>query len=67
MTKLTLKGSMRLNMYKSIFRLMMLVSFSILTIACTATQNSDKENMDASMESLQSDTLVVNDFGYEGN
>ncbi|MDA0107350.1 hypothetical protein OH456_04270 [Vibrio sp. La 4.2.2] len=52
-------------MYKSIFRLMMLVSFSILTIACTATQSSDKENMDASMESLQSGTLVVNDFGYE--
>ncbi|MFC5076954.1 hypothetical protein VTH8203_02360 [Vibrio thalassae] len=52
-------------MYESILKLMMLVSFSTLIVACSTTQNSDQATMDASMKSLQTTKVVVNDFGYE--
>lgn len=41
------------------------LSLSLLSTACTTGQSTDEKTMDSSMSSLQQETLVVNDFGYE--
>lgn len=52
-------------MYKSNIMYLTFLSLSLLSTACTTGQSTDEKTMDSSMSSLQQETLVVNDFGYE--
>ncbi|MCF4175698.1 hypothetical protein L2W36_20850 [Vibrio sp. McD22-P3] len=52
-------------MYKSNLMYLTCLSLSLLSTACTTGQSTDEKTMGSSMSSLQQETLVVNDFGYE--
>lgn len=52
-------------MYKSNLMYLTCLSLSLLSTACTTGQSADEKTMGSSMSSLQQETLVVNDFGYE--